>query len=72
MCRRVSNRLDLTKQQDPVKIEAGPVKVPPQERWILFSHQVIQFGRNICVARRPKCDECPLDPICYSKDKLLS
>lgn len=69
---RVGNRLDLTKNQDPVKIEHDLVKILPEDRWILFSHQVIHFGRNICVARKPKCDECPLDPLCYSKDKVLA
>ncbi len=69
---RVSRRLDLTKQDDPVKIEQDLMKVIPKERWILFSHQVIHFGRNICVARKPKCPECPLDPICYAKDKTLA
>ncbi len=69
---RISNRLDLTKNQDPVKIEQDLVKILPEDRWILFSHQVIHFGRNICIARKPKCDECPLDPVCYSKDKTLA
>jgi endonuclease-3 len=69
---RVSRRLDLTKEDDPVKIEQDLMKVIPRERWILFSHQVIHFGRNICVARKPKCPQCPLDPICYAKDKTLA
>jgi endonuclease III len=69
---RVSGRLDLTKEQDPVKIERDLMKIIPEKRWILFSHQVIQFGRNICVARKPRCAECPLDPICYAKDKTVS
>jgi endonuclease-3 len=45
------------------------MKLLPQERWIQFSHQVIHFGRQICVARKPKCSECPLEPICYAPDK---
>lgn len=69
---RVSQRLDLTKNEDPVKIEQDLVKLLPKDRWILFSHQVIHFGRNICVARKPRCCECPLDPICYASDKALS
>ena len=68
---RVSRRLDLTKQDDPVKIEQDLMKIIPQERWILFSHQVIHHGRGLCVARKPKCAECLLDPICYAKDKTL-
>lgn len=69
---RVSQRLDLTKNEDPVKIEQDLMKVLPKERWILFSHQVIHFGRNTCVARKPKCPECPLDAICYGRDKTLT
>ena len=68
---RVSRRLDLTKQNEPVKIEQDLMKIIPQERWILFSHQVIHHGRGLCVARKPKCAECLLDPICYAKDKTL-
>lgn len=69
---RITQRLDLTKNEDPVKIEQDLVKLLPQNRWIQFSHQVIHFGRGICVARKPKCGECPLDPICYSEDKVLA
>jgi endonuclease-3 len=47
------------------------MKTIPQDRWILFSHQVIHFGRQICVARKPKCNRCPLDPVCYAADKTL-
>jgi len=66
---RIANRLDLTKNQDPVKIEQDLVKLLPQSRWILFSHQLIHFGRNVCVARKPRCGECPLADVCYAKDK---
>ena len=69
---RVAARLDLTKNEEPVKIEQDLMKILPQQRWILFSHQVIHFGRNICVARKPRCTECPLDPICYTPDKTLA
>jgi endonuclease-3 len=68
---RVTRRLDLTKNEDPAKIEQDLVKTVPKDRWILFSHQVIHFGRNLCEARKPKCPECPLDPVCYAKDKNL-
>ncbi len=67
---RIARRLDLTKNTDPVKIEQDLIKILPKERWILFSHQVIHFGRNICDARKPKCDQCPLDPLCESTDKI--
>src|SRR5580692_10121783 len=66
---RISRRLDLTKETDPVKIEKDLMKIIPQEKWILFSHQVILHGRALCVARNPRCAECALDPLCYAKDK---
>jgi len=66
---RISRRLDLTKHSDPVKIERDLMKIIPENRWILFSHQVILHGRALCVARKPKCAECLLDPVCYAKDK---
>jgi endonuclease-3 len=69
---RITQRLGLTKNIDPVKIEQDLMKIVPQSHWILFSHQVIHFGRGICVARKPKCSECPLDPLCYAKDKALA
>lgn len=69
---RISRRLDLTKNDEPVKIEQDLVKIIPQDRWILFSHQVIHFGRQICIARKPRCASCPLDPVCYAKDKALA
>lgn len=69
---RISQRLDLTKNEEPTKIEQDLMKVVPEEKWILFSHQVIHFGRQICIARKPRCASCPLDPICYAKDKTLA
>jgi endonuclease III len=69
---RITGRLDLTKNTDPVKIEQDLIKILPPERWILFSDQVIHFGRQICVARKPRCASCPLDPLCYAKDKTLA
>lgn len=69
---RITQRLDLTKNTDPVKIEQDLMKIVPQDHWILFSHQVIHFGRQICIARKPRCASCPLDPLCYAKDKTLA
>ena len=69
---RIARRLDLTKNDDPVKIEQDLMKIVPQDRWILFAHQLIHFGRQICIARKPRCASCPLDPICYAKDKTLA
>jgi endonuclease-3 len=54
-----------------VKIEQDLQKIIPREHWIQFSHQVIHFGRGICVARSPKCAECPLERLCYSTDKTV-
>jgi len=68
---RISRRLDLTKETDPVKIEKDLVKILPKEKWILFSHQIIHHGRALCIARNPRCAECRLEPLCYSKDKTV-
>ena len=69
---RISQRLDLTKQTDPGKIEKDLMGVIPKEKWILFSHQIIHHGRALCVARKPKCAECKLAPLCYAKDKTVT
>ena len=68
---RISQRLDLTKFTNPVNIEKDLIKIIPQERWILFAHQMIHHGRGLCVARKPRCAECPMDPLCYAKDKTV-
>lgn len=68
---RVTQRLDLTKSTDAKKIEQDLVKVIPQDRWILFSHQIIWHGRRVCQARKPRCIECNLERLCYSKDKTV-
>jgi len=68
---RLSHRLNLTRNEDPKKIEQDLMKVIPQDRWIKFSHQLIWHGRRVCAARRPKCVECNLESLCYSKDKTL-
>jgi endonuclease III len=66
---RISGRLDLTRETDPPKIEQDLIKIIPREKWILFSHQVIRHGRERCVARKPRCAICLLDPLCYATDK---
>jgi endonuclease-3 len=68
---RLSRRLDLTKHEDPKKIEQDLMRVIPNEKWIMFSHQLIWHGRRVCAARKPKCVECNLESICYSKDKTI-
>lgn len=68
---RLSARLDLTKNTDPKKIEQDLMQVIPKEKWILFAHQLIWHGRRICQARKPRCIECNLERLCYSKDKTV-
>jgi endonuclease III len=63
-CGRVAQRLGLTKQKDPVKIESDLMNLVPQEKWIKFSHQMICHGRETCTARNPRCPVCPLLPYC--------
>ncbi len=67
---RLSNRLDLTKHSDPVKIEQDLVRILPRDKWILFAHQMIHHGRGPCVARKPKCSECTLSEVCYAADRI--
>ena len=62
--RRITGLLGLTKNTDPVKIEADLQKLLPPSEWIQFSHRLIHHGRRICIARRPRCMECPLLPHC--------
>jgi endonuclease III len=69
---RISRRLELTKENDPPRIEQDLMKIIPRDRWILFSHQVIWHGRKLCFARKPKCAECALENICHAEDKTWS
>ncbi len=68
---RIAKRLDLTRNEDPKKIEQDLMQVIPKDKWILFSHQIIWHGRRICQARKPKCLECNLESLCYAKDKTV-
>ena len=68
---RIANRLELTSEADPVKIEKDLQQAIPPERWILFSHQMVHHGRRLCTARNPKCAECVLEPICHAPDKTV-
>jgi endonuclease-3 len=68
---RLSKRLDLTRNDDPKKVEQDLMKIIPREKWIQFSHQIIWHGRRVCHARKPKCIECNLESLCYSKDKTV-
>ena len=65
---RVSGRLGLTANADPVKIEEDLVALLPKSEWTAFAHRIIDHGREICDARRPRCPECILNDICPSAD----
>ena len=62
--KRISRRLGLTKENDPEKVEMELMKVLPKDHWILYNIQIITFGRQICFARSPKCEECFLTEYC--------
>ena len=64
--RRLSQRLGLTKQEDPVKIERDLIRLVPREDWARFPHLLIWHGRRVCDARRPRCEECVLTDLCPS------
>jgi endonuclease-3 len=68
---RIAQRLDLTKNSDPVKIEQDLMNAVAKEKWVLFAHQIILHGRALCQARKPKCGECELSANCYAKDKSI-
>ena len=69
---RISRRLELTKNTDPQKIELDLMKVIPRDKWIVFAHQIILHGRALCIARKPKCADCPLENLCHAADKTWS
>ena len=68
---RIARRLDLTKADDAKRIEQDLMKALPEDRWILFSHQIIHHGRQVCIARKPRCADCNLENLCYAKDKTV-
>lgn len=68
---RVSQRLGLTQQKDPVKIEFDLMPLVPKESWVKFSHQMIWHGRQICTAKKPDCPHCPLLPYCDYGQKAM-
>jgi endonuclease-3 len=63
---RIANRLKLTRHSDPVKIEQDLMRLVPQQDWTDFSHLLIHHGRQICVARKPRCEICPVNHLCPS------
>jgi endonuclease-3 len=66
---RISRRLGLAKAETAEKVEQELMEIIPQDHWIAYSHQVIHHGRQVCEARKPKCDRCNLEQLCHSKDK---
>jgi endonuclease III len=66
---RISRRLQLAKGETPQAVEQELMKVLPQDRWISYSHQIIHHGRQVCIARNPKCKDCNLETLCNAKDK---
>jgi endonuclease-3 len=69
---RISRRLGLAKGETPQKVEQELMRILPESRWIAFSHQIIHHGRDVCAARKPKCDRCNLERLCTSEDKTWS
>src|SRR2546427_7977127 len=69
--KRLAGRLDLTRNTEPGKIEQDLMAIIPEDKWIIFAHQLIWHGRRVCQARKPRCMECNLERICYSEDKII-
>jgi endonuclease III len=67
---RLSNRLGLTRHQDPVKIEFELNEIIPKKDWTIFSHLIIWHGRRICFARKPDCVVCPVIQLCPSREDV--
>ena len=69
---RLSQRLGLTTQTDPVRIENELQELVPKKDWIMFPHWMISHGREICIARKPRCSICPLNNICPKVAVIVS
>jgi endonuclease-3 len=69
---RIARRLQLTKQTTPEKVERDLMQIIPQSQWIDFTHRIISHGRQVCIARKPHCTGCPLEPLCNAPDKTFS
>ncbi len=69
--KRLSERLGLSRNSDPEKIERDLMQIVPGKDWIIFPHLLIWHGRKICQARKPKCTECPVNALCPSADKFV-
>jgi endonuclease-3 len=69
---RIARRLELTRADNPAAIEQDLMRVIPRDKWIEFAHQLIWHGRALCLARKPRCAQCPLENICHASDKTWS
>jgi endonuclease III len=69
---RLSRRLELTVNVEPIKVEQDLMKIIPKDHWIDFSHELILHGRAVCIARKPRCVDCIIEPECDSSDKTWS
>ncbi len=69
---RLSHRLGLTQHTEPKKVEQDLMQIIPRDHWIQFSHELIHHGRQICIARKPRCVDCTLETLCHSADKTWS
>ena len=69
---RLSHRLGLTRAEDPKRVEEDLMRIIPRDHWIAFSHEMIHHGRQICIARKPRCIDCPLETMCDAPDKTWS
>ncbi len=69
--RRLSQRLGLTRNEDPLKIEQDLMRIIPRKQWINFSHQMIWHGRRVCDAKKPRCEECVLLDVCPTGQKIV-
>ena len=69
---RLSRRLGLTKETEPKKVEQDLMRIIPKDHWIQFSHELIHHGRQVCIARKPRCVDCTLETLCNAPDKTWS
>jgi endonuclease-3 len=69
---RLTRRLSLTQAAEPKKVEQDMMQIIPKDHWIQFSHELIHHGRQVCIARKPRCVDCTLETLCHSSDKTWS
>ena len=67
---RLSRRLGLTRESDPVKVERDLMAALPRGEWVMFAHRLIHHGRRVCTARAPRCGECPVGDLCPSRETM--